>query len=279
MVTLQARRIAAGLLAAALWLVAGLPAAPAAAAWQVCGGTSNGGPAGQGTGIAAASRQAVYSGASNGWYYATKLRLLQKRKAGQTGGGTSGGSGGTGSGNNSGGTSPQVPRPSTPPSGTPTTPDRPATPTEPPVTRPSQPAGGSGSTTASLTAEERRVVELINRDRRARGLPELAVDPDLTRLARLKARDMQEKGYFSHHSPTYGWPYEMERNAGIRARVMGAENIAQARDADRAHMLFMASEGHRANILNPQHDSIGVAVVPIRYGVLVVQMFLGDRYQ
>ncbi|HEY8418382.1 MAG TPA: CAP domain-containing protein, partial [Limnochordales bacterium] len=119
----------------------------------------------------------------------------------------------------------------------------------------------------------------VNLERRNRGLVELVVDPDLTRLARLKARDIQTQGYFSHTSPTYGSPYAMELRAGIRARVMGAENLAMARDVTHAHRMLMASAGHRANILNPEHDRIGVAVAPMRYGVLVVQLFLGQRYR
>ena len=91
--------------------------------------------------------------------------------------------------------------------------------------------------------------------------------------------DLRAGGYFDHTSPTYGSPYEMERRAGISARVMGAENLAMSRDVDRAHLQLMASEGHRANLLNPAHDAIGVAVVPVPYGVLVVQLFLGGRHR
>ncbi|PZN09233.1 MAG: hypothetical protein DIU76_00795 [Bacillota bacterium] len=131
----------------------------------------------------------------------------------------------------------------------------------------------------SLTVAEQHLVDLVNGARRDQGLPPLAVDPDLVRLARLKAEDLRAGGYFDHTSPTYGSPYEMERRAGISARVMGAENLAMSRDVDRAHLQLMASEGHRANLLNPAHDAIGVAVVPVPYGVLVVQLFLGGRHR
>uniref|UniRef100_A0A7C1JCB0 SCP domain-containing protein n=1 Tax=Ammonifex degensii TaxID=42838 RepID=A0A7C1JCB0_9THEO len=102
------------------------------------------------------------------------------------------------------------------------------------------------------------------------------IDTRLVSLARLKSRDMYENHYFSHVSPTYGTAYEMERKAGISARVMGAENIAKAASVARAHQLFMGSASHRANILDPRHDAIGIGVVTTPYGVYVPQLFIGD---
>jgi uncharacterized protein YkwD len=67
----------------------------------------------------------------------------------------------------------------------------------------------------------------------------------------------------------------MERQAGYSARVMGAENIAKAATTARAEQLFMGSEGHRANILNTLHDSIGIGIVKTSYGVIVTQLFSG----
>jgi uncharacterized protein YkwD len=91
----------------------------------------------------------------------------------------------------------------------------------------------------------------------------------------MKSQDMYENNYFGHTSPTYGTPLQMVRNAGISARVMGAENIARASSVVRAHELLMNSEGHRANLLNPLHDTIGIGVVSTPNGVYVTQLFLG----
>lgn len=161
----------------------------------------------------------------------------------------------------------------TPSSGTaPTTPGddgNAGTPSAPP---PQNDAGDVGS----LTSDERVLFDLTNQERVKAGLHTFKVDARLVRLARMKSQDMYENNYFSHVSPTYGSPYDMERQAGISARVMGAENIARCATVERAHQLFMESEGHRANILDPRHDSIGIGVVSTPYGVYVTQLFIGD---
>jgi uncharacterized protein YkwD len=46
---------------------------------------------------------------------------------------------------------------------------------------------------------------------------------------------------------------------GISYRLY-AENIAQGADAYRIHAMWMASAGHRANILNPQLNRVGIGV-------------------
>ncbi|HIE13018.1 MAG TPA: hypothetical protein EYP63_06295 [Desulfotomaculum sp.] len=128
----------------------------------------------------------------------------------------------------------------------------------------------------ALTPDEKVLFDLANQERVKAGLPPFTLDVRLVKLARLKSRDMYENNYFGHVSPTYGSAYDMERDAGISARVMGAENIARCATVERAHALFMESAGHRANILDPRHDLIGIGVVSTPYGVYVTQLFLGD---
>lgn len=164
-------------------------------------------------------------------------------------------------------------RPATP--STPTAPTTPTTPTTPTIpTIPTTPT--TPSDTSSLTADEALLLKLVNQERVKAGLPILKVDQKLTELARLKSQDMVQKNYFSHTSPTYGSPYNMERKAGYSARVMGAENIAKAATTERAHQLFMGSAGHKANILNPLHDTIGIGIVKTSSGVTVTQLFSGN---
>ncbi len=56
---------------------------------------------------------------------------------------------------------------------------------------------------------------------------------------------------------------------------MGAENIAKTSGTARAHELFMNSSGHRVNILNAQHDTIGIGIVKTPHGVVVIQLITG----
>ncbi|MGQ9532731.1 MAG: CAP domain-containing protein [Desulfotomaculales bacterium] len=126
-----------------------------------------------------------------------------------------------------------------------------------------------------LARDEARMLALVNQARAESGLAPLTADPDLVRLARLKARDMVERGYFGHQSPTYGSPFDMLRSAGISYRYAG-ENLAGAPDVETAHNNLMASPGHRANILNRNYTRVGIGVVEGGpYGKVFVQLFLG----
>lgn len=127
-----------------------------------------------------------------------------------------------------------------------------------------------------LTPAEAEMFRLVNEERVKAGLPPFSLDMRLVRLARLKSEDMYKSHYFGHVSPTYGTAYDMERKAGISARVMGAENIAKATTVARAHQLFMNSPLHRANILDPRHDAIGIGIVTTPYAIYVTELFIGD---
>lgn len=119
------------------------------------------------------------------------------------------------------------------------------------------------------------MVNLINRDRAANGLPALQVDMQLVQLARMKSQDMINNNYFSHTSPTYGTPGQMLANAGVKYRSMG-ENIAGNRSAEAAHTALMNSSGHRANILNSGYNYVGVGVVAGGpYGLMITEIFVG----
>ncbi|MDF9407705.1 MAG: Cysteine-rich secretory protein family protein [Pelotomaculum sp. PtaB.Bin013] len=120
--------------------------------------------------------------------------------------------------------------------------------------------------------------DLVNQEREKAGLPAFTLDMRLVDLARKKSEDMLKNNYFNHRSPVYGFPLDMVRKAGITARAMGAENIAMAATTRRAHELIMDSCGHRPNILNTLHDSIGIGICKTRYGVVVTQLFIGMSY-
>lgn len=126
------------------------------------------------------------------------------------------------------------------------------------------------------TTDERAMLELVNRERVQRGLKPLQMDASLTKLARLKARDLVDNNYFGHNSPTYGSPFEMMRNAGIRY-VYAGENLAMAPSVSRAHSALMNSSGHRANILNANFNRVGIGVVAGSNGKYFVQMFTGGQ--
>ena len=131
------------------------------------------------------------------------------------------------------------------------------------------------NTTASLTADEKEVFNLINQQRASNGLPALKIDNELQRVARIKAQDMVDKNYFSHNSPTYGSPFDMMKSFKISYKTAG-ENIAGNNNNSAAVTAWMNSPGHKANILNSSFNYTGVGVVNgSKYGKIYVQMFIG----
>lgn len=118
-----------------------------------------------------------------------------------------------------------------------------------------------------------QVIDLTNEQRRQNGLQPLKADPQLSGVALKKSQDMQQNGYFSHTSPTYGSPFDMMRDFGVSYKTAG-ENIAQGqRTPQEVVNAWMNSPGHRENILNPNYTHIGVGYVGS--GNHWTQMFIG----
>lgn len=128
------------------------------------------------------------------------------------------------------------------------------------------------NTAPSPSSFEEQVAQLVNDERTQRGLTPLTHRADLKAVAEKKAMDMINSNYFSHTSPNYGSPFDMMKTFGISYRTAG-ENIAKGQKTPQEVMnAWMNSSGHRANILKPEFDSIGVGY----YNGAWVQMFTGS---
>lgn len=152
-----------------------------------------------------------------------------------------------------------LPKPSTP-----TTPSKPSTPTTPSNPEPTTPVVPTTPPTtetpsvSGLSAIEAEVVRLVNIERQKEGLQPLVASSELSNVARKKSEDMAKNNYFSHTSPTYGSPFEMMKQFGIKYNTAG-ENIAKGQlTAQSVVNAWMNSSGHRANIMNPSFNKIGV---------------------
>jgi len=112
----------------------------------------------------------------------------------------------------------------------------------------------------SATVAEQYLLSAANQERAALGLSQLRRNPKLARAATEHARAMAEHGTISHQFP--GEPELSNRaaHAGVSFSVI-AENVGMATSAVTIHDLWMHSEHHRANILDPAIDSAGIAVV------------------
>lgn len=103
------------------------------------------------------------------------------------------------------------------------------------------------------------VIGYVNAERQAAGLPALSQNSKLSTSAYLKAQDMCTKHYWAHDAPDGTTPWSFVDAAGYNY-VSVAENLAQGFVSDDALVAgWMASPGHRANILNAAYQDIGVA--------------------
>lgn len=121
------------------------------------------------------------------------------------------------------------------------------------------------------------VISSTNSLRSSSGLSSLSYNNSLSQAAIAKAQNMFSEGYWAHTSPSGKEPWDFIKSAGYSYRIAG-ENLARDFDSTSPLMdAWMNSPTHRANIMNPRYQEIGVAVVDgLLNGVettLVVQMF------
>jgi len=148
-------------------------------------------------------------------------------------------------------------------------------PTPAPEPKPTPAPAPAPAPTAGLTADEQKMVDLVNAERIAVGLPALKVDMRLVKTARMKSQDMINNNYFAHQSPTYGSPFDLMKSQGITYRTAG-ENLAGHQTVEGAHKGLMNSPGHRANILNKNFTHIGIGIINGgKYGKMFTQHFIG----
>lgn len=139
-----------------------------------------------------------------------------------------------------------------------------------------QPGGNTDPHPEDQVGEaELRMLELVNRERAEAGVKPLEMDPQLVKIARLKSQDMIANKYFDHNSPTYGDPFTMLQNQGVKFKSAG-ENLAGDQTVEKAYQALMNSPGHRKNILNPDYTHIGIGIVEGGpYGTMFTQLFIG----
>jgi uncharacterized protein YkwD len=120
---------------------------------------------------------------------------------------------------------------------------------------------------------EQRLLALANESRKQEGAPLLALDSGLSHAARIHAQAMLAAGQLSHRfdgEPSL--PQRLATMTGLQLDEEG-ENIALDYDADRGHAHLMLSPPHRANLLNPAYNVVGLGVVRSGDRLFIVQDF------
>lgn len=131
-------------------------------------------------------------------------------------------------------------------------------------------AGATGVT--PLRGAERQLLDLMNEERERRGIQPLEWCPTCAQVARAHSQDMYREGYFSHVDPGGVDPFERMRRAGIDYEAAG-ENLAIAPSVEQAHDGLLASPDHRANMLRPGFDEVGIGILDGPYGLMCTEVF------
>ena len=131
------------------------------------------------------------------------------------------------------------------------------------------------------------ITDRINaeRTRLAPGVPHLAADSSLQRIAHQRSDDMAHGAPFAHEDKEGNFAVAEKVQARFGPYGAIGENIMMERDparafepesfARRAVQGWMNSEGHRANILSPAYDRSGVGVIIEGSYVYATQVFWG----
>jgi len=125
-----------------------------------------------------------------------------------------------------------------------------------------------------------RVFELTNLERAAAGVAPLFLSPELTQAAQHYAEVLARGDCFGHACGAQADLRSRVERGGYTDWTRIGENIAAGqRSPEEVMAAWMASPGHRANILNPAFREIGLGVVNRgRFGLYWVQIF-GVRNQ
>ncbi len=146
----------------------------------------------------------------------------------------------------------------------------------------------SSGSDVDITRLEKKIHDLVNKERAKRGLSVLSWNKNLHKVARKHSQDMVKMNFFSHNDPEGRSFYDRYEAEGIECRIStgdtarkGAENIAQdnlyssyfykngerfynwsteGEIAETVVKQWMNSKGHRANILTPYFKQQGIGV-------------------
>jgi uncharacterized protein YkwD len=120
---------------------------------------------------------------------------------------------------------------------------------------------------------EQQLLALANQSRRKAGAPPLTLDQGLSHAARIHAQAMLTAQQLSHQ---FGGEPSLPQRLADRTNLQldrEGENVALDYDAEHGHEHLMLSPAHRANLLNPAYNVVGLGVVRSGDRLYIVQDF------
>lgn len=126
---------------------------------------------------------------------------------------------------------------------------------------------------------EQAIFTRVNQERASNGLAPLSYNNTMQKYARIKSKDMGDRGYFDHKDPQGELITAQMKRDGVTYNAWG-ENIAYIQgnqsNASLANQFmdnWMNSQGHRENILSGNFTSIGIGVYKIGNTYYATQEF------
>lgn len=114
-----------------------------------------------------------------------------------------------------------------------------------------------------------QLLAMANQSRAQAGAPPLAWDSALASAARKHCERMVAEGQIAHR---YGGEPDVSERASLAGAHFGLieENIAVGSYPAQIHEGWMNSPGHRRNLLNPEVDRVGIALIASRGNLYAV---------
>ena len=140
-----------------------------------------------------------------------------------------------------------------------------------------------GPASSEIYGMERKMLDLINRERASHRLESLFARPlkwdeVAASVARTHSTDMARRGYIAHINPEGIDPAGRLQIGGVNFTMAG-ENVAKGfANPEAAMKAFMDEprfqQNHRANILNRRFTYVGVGIVRDKGGLSITQNFI-----
>lgn len=118
-----------------------------------------------------------------------------------------------------------------------------------------------------LSADERKLVELVNAERTKAGLAALKPDARLMKAARGHSTNMARKNQIAHDLDDKG-PDDRLKDVGYTHFGLGENCAAGQRTPAEAMTSWLDSPGHRANLLGADYREIGVGLAKAADGTV-----------
>ena len=122
---------------------------------------------------------------------------------------------------------------------------------------------------SALTSAESCFYSATNSERASRGIPKLSLASDLVTLARSHSKKMAADGTIYHNN-------NLGNDISGHWTAAG-ENVGMGPDCNSVQDAFMASPGHKSNILDRDYNQVGIGVAYDADGTLYVTVDFAHR--